>query len=149
MLRLSGSIKHRPHGKFPSVAVNDRGTVIEVHQPYITSSDILSQVGRTINGDEVDYAEERRVDLGRFPKVAINNDNRVVEVHEGEYFRTINYNIGIINNQLTRVNWKPKPDNSYIGRGRFPAVAVSGNRVVITYCDRAFLRTTHITALEP
>ena len=104
--------------------------VVEVHQPFVTSSVIYAQVG-TVNGDEVDYAEERRVDSGKFPKVAINNDNRVVEVHEGKYRRKIHYNIGTVNNQRTRVNWKPKPES--ICWGRFPAVAVCGNRVVLTY----------------
>ena len=137
-LRLSGSIKRHPHGKFPSVAINDNRIVVEVHQPFIISSVIFAQVG-TINGEEVDYTEERKVDLGKFPKVAINNDNRVVEVHEGRYRRKIHYNIGRVNNQLTRVNWKPKPDS--ICWGRFPAVAINGNRVILTYdvaCGRYF-----------
>ena len=136
MLRLSGSARRHPHGKFPSVTINDDRIVVEVHQPFITSSVIYAQVG-TVNGDEVDFAEERRVDLGRFPKVAVNNDNRVVEVHEGKYQRKIHYNIGIVNNQHTRVNWKPKPES--ICWGRFPAVAMSGNRVVLTY-DAAYAR---------
>ena len=131
MLRLSGSVRRRPHthGKFPSVAINDNGTVVEVHQPFIISSDMYYQIG-AINGDEVDFSEERRVDAGRFPKVAINNDNCVVEVHEGKYRRRIHYNIGVLNNQRTRINWKPKPES--ICWGRFPAVAMSGNRVVVT-----------------
>lgn len=140
MLRLSGSARRRPHGKFPSVAVNDNGVVVEVHQPYITSSNIYAQVGG-INGDEIDYSEERRVDSGRFPKVAINNDNRVIEVHEGKYRRKIHYNIGTINNHVhmrsTRVVWKPKPES--VCPGRFPAVSMSGNRVVLTY-DAAYGR---------
>ena len=38
MLRLSGSIQRQPHGKFPTVSINDAGTTVGLHQPFFAST---------------------------------------------------------------------------------------------------------------
>ena len=134
MLRLSGSIQRQPHGKFPTVSINDAGTTVGLHQPFFASTVIQYQVG-IINGDEVDFSESRLAGKGRFPKVAINNENQVVQVHEGRFVRRIYYNIGVVNN--FRINWRRQSE--YVCWGRFPAVAIHDNRVVVTY-DCAYVR---------
>lgn len=142
MLRLSGSVQRHPYGKFPGVAVSDTGVVVEVHQPFISSVSINYQVGR-LNGDEIDLSEPRYLDHGRYPKVAINNNNHVVQVHEGRYLRRIFYRIGTVppvqpenaDERPGRINW---PDRSQLlDWGRFPAVAVHNNKVIVTY-DSAY-----------
>lgn len=134
VLRFSGSIPRQPHGKFPTVSINDAGTTVGLHQPFFASTAIHHQVG-TVNGDEVDFSESRLAGKGRFPKVALNNENQVVQVHEGRFVRRIYYNIGVVNN--FRINWGHR--SQYICWGRFPAVAMHDNRVVITY-DCAYVR---------
>lgn len=148
MLRLSGSVLRQPYGKFPSVSVNDNGVVVEVHQPFIASTTVYYQVGR-LNKDEVDLSEPKLLDTGRYPKIAINNDNRVVEVHEGRFLRRIFYRIGKVpplqagnaHERPGRIDWPDSPH--FLCWGRFPAVAVHNNRVLVTY-DYAHARyTTH------
>ena len=136
MLRLSGAIQRRSQGKFPNLSVNSDGVVVEVHQPSAVSGNIYCQVGQ-INGDKVDFREESEVGIGKFPKVAIYNDY-VVKVHEGKYLRRIYYDFGSLDDKLC-IRWKTQISNSpIIGMGRLPAVAIHGNRAVITY-DSAYI----------
>jgi hypothetical protein len=135
MLRLSESNRRQHFGKFPSVSINDDGIIVEVYQPFIVSSEIHYKVGR-LSGEEMKMSEEtRRLDYGRYPKVAINNRNRVIEVHEGTVYRKICYNVGEIDNVRNKITWYPRVYT--LCRGKYPAVAVHGDRVVITY-DRAY-----------
>ena len=141
ILRLSGVVPRHPiHGKFPAVAVNDHGIIMELHQPYITSSIIYYQVG-SVNGEKISFTEPYDLDRGRFPKVAINNANRVVEVHEGKLRRHIYYRIGTI--EVPRggnlsCKWEGNKSTQLNNKwGRFPAVAVYENTALITY-DRSY-----------
>ena len=113
------------------MAVNSDGVVVEVHQPSAVSGNICYQVGK-INGDEVEFHEEKDAGTGMYPKVAIYNDY-VVKVHEGRMLRRIYYDFGRLDETLC-IAWKTHIHNSpVIGSGRLPAVAVYGNRAVITY----------------
>ena len=134
MLTLSGSAPRRAHGYFPSVSI---GTIVEAHQPSSTSTSMFYQIG-TINRDDVNFYEERFiVGSGKYPNVAISDNSHVVEVHEGAYTHTrrVYYNMGPLENQ--RVQWQRRPIQ--LSPGRFPAVAVCGNRVVVTH-DKALFR---------
>ena len=135
MLSLSQSNRRQHFGKFPSVSINDDGIIVEVYQPFIVSYKILYKVGQ-LNGEEMKMNEKTRcLDYGCYPKVAINNENRVVEVHEGRVLRQIYYHIGTIDVNNETVNWYPHVYT--LCGGKYPAVAVHGDRVVITY-DGAF-----------
>ena len=139
MLRLSGSVRRHPlqlaHGKFPSVSVNNNGTIVEVCQRHILSNEIYYRVGE-LNGEETDMSrDEIFLDKGRYPKVAINDNNRVVEVHEGRVHRCIYYHVGTIDVANKTINWHGRVYS--LCQGRLPAVAVHGDRVVVTY-DRAY-----------
>ena len=136
MLRLSGAIERHPRGKFPSLSVNNNGVVVEVHQPSTLSGTIYCQVGH-IKQDEVVFREEREAGIGKYPKVAVY-DNYVVKVHEGEILRKIYFDFGRLDDDFC-IAWKtPISDSPRICNGRLPAVAVYGNRAVITY-DSAYI----------
>ena len=135
LLTLTGSAPRRARGKFPSVSINRKGFIVEAHQPSSTSKIMYYQIG-TIKkrGDDVNFYEERIiVGRGWYPNVAINDNDQVVEVHEGAY-RNVYYNLGPLKNQ--RVQWQCK--SMHLCRGMLPAVAVCGNRVVVTH-DKALL----------
>ena len=134
MLTFAGSAPRRARGKFPSVSINRRGTIVEAHQPSSVSTTMYYQVG-TINRDDVNFYEERAiVGSGKYPNVAINDNNQVVEVHEGTP-RQILYNVGPLKNQ--RVQWQCQ--SIRLCPGMFPALAVCNNRAVITH-DKALGR---------
>ena len=137
MLTFAGSAPRRAHGNFPSLSINRHGIIVEAHQPSSSSTTMYYQIG-TINRNDANFYEERLiVGSGKYPNVAISDNNRVVEVHEGTYTctRRIYYNVGPLDNQ--RVQWQHSP--TFISPGRHPAVAVRGNRVVVTH-DRALFR---------
>ena len=137
MLSFAGSAPCRTRGNFPSVSINGNGIIVEAHQPSSSSTTMYYQIG-TIHRDDVNFYEERViVGTGKYPNVAINDNNRVVEVHEGarSHTRQVYYNVGLLENQ--RIQWQCMP--ILLSPGRFPAIAVRGNRVVVTH-DKALFR---------
>ena len=137
MLTLAGSVPRRARGNYPSVSINRNGTIVEAHQPSSTSTSMFYQIG-TINRNDVNFYEERRIEgRGKYPNVAINDNDRVVEVHEGAqtHTRQVYYSMGSVENNC--VQWTRT--SIHLCPGRFPAVAVHGNRVVVTH-DRALFR---------
>ena len=128
---LSGSKKREPHGKFPSVSINDQKVIVEAYQQSVVSKKIYYKVGQ-LKGQKMDMCEgDNFLDYGRYPKVAVNNENLVVEVHRGKYVNNVYYRIGMVNLATRRINWNTNVQK--LCRGQYPAVAVHGNIVVITH----------------
>ena len=143
MLKFSGSVRSRPprHGKFPSVSINNAGTIVEVHQPSRLSRAVFYQTG-TISRDEVNWSAEITIDAGTLPKVAVNDDNCVVVVHEGRLLRKIYHHIGTLDGQ--RINWANcNGKTAHVSWGKFPAVAIYDKRVVITFDSAIGKYSTH------
>ena len=65
-------------GIWPSIAVNDAGIVVEVHQ-HPTEERIYYRSG-TVSGTTIHWAHDKGVELfpGTRPRVALNNNNMVV-----------------------------------------------------------------------
>ena len=143
MLKLFGSSRRHHPGKFPSVSINNNGTVVEVYQSYSLrySDTIYYKVGQ-LDGEGTDMTctlsegTPKFLDNGRYPRVAINNENHVVEVHEGNGLRKMYYCVGEINESNSSIKWHSRVP-CYLCWGKYPAVALCGDRVVVTY-DRAF-----------
>ena len=79
----SNSFRYR-NGKRPQVALNDKGTVVEVHEQASPSSAIICAVGQLQSSDPTTVGLGLMFILGRGsnPQTAINNNDQVVEVHE-------------------------------------------------------------------
>ena len=88
------------------------------------------QVG-TLNRNDVNLLKKEKLWAveNSYPKIAITDADRVIEVHEGTYLRHVFYNVGPLNHKC--VQWQHRP--MYLSPGRFPVVAVHGNRVVVTH----------------
>jgi hypothetical protein len=110
----------------PSVALNDTGAVVEVHEaPYY--NDLWYQLGK-VRGNTVEWEGGTKIGRGVSPGVAMNNAGVVVEVHESS--RTaIAYRVGHIVG--TKIVWGR---NLQITSGRDPSVALTDDgTVIITY----------------
>ena len=145
MLTFAGSAPCRARGSFPSVCISCNRIIVEAHQPSSTSTIIYYQVG-TINRADVNFYEERAiVGSGKYPNVAINDNNRVVEEHEGAHTHTrkVYYNVGPLENQ--RVQWQCQ--SMLLCPGRFPAVAVRGNRASPAAVIEHYSEILHTTTL--
>ena len=110
----------------PSVALNDSGVVVEVHEAQYYD-DLWYKLGR-VQGNEVIWEGGTKIGAGRSPGVAMNNAGVVVEVHESS--RTaIAYRVGHIVG--TEIVWGK---NLRITGGRDPSVALTDDgTVIITY----------------
>ena len=141
MLSISGSFRRRPRGKFPSVSINDDKVVVEAYQASGVSRKIHYKVGK-LKGQKMNMCEDDHLlDKGRYPKVAINNENIVVEVHEGKVWNNVHYRIGKVNLNSRRIIWNNNVQQ--LCWGRYPAVAVHKNRVVITHDYPYMFYTTY------
>jgi hypothetical protein len=110
----------------PSVALNDEGVVVEVHEAQYYD-DLWYKLGR-VQGNEVIWDGGTKIGRGVSPGVAMNNAGVVVEVHASS--RTaIAYRVGHIVG--TKIVWGA---NLRITGGRDPSVALTDDgTVIITY----------------
>ena len=117
------------HGKWPSVALNNGGVVIEVHNKFPSSWSYLGyRVGRLQNR-EITWGKFRLYDQGVYARVAITDDNTVVEVHESQCFRTCFYRVGTVNEEELSIDWGT---STIIGSGRTPSVALKPDGTVLS-----------------
>ena len=135
-LTFTGSQERQTKGRYPSLAVNRKGKIIEVHQPSFGlawSDKIHYQIGTLLEDFTVRWLEEdkglsSRGD-GKFPRVALNNNNTVVVVYESR--RHIHYHLGKLNTKTDKIQWTGQGNISW---GRYPAVALNDRgQIVIGY----------------
>ena len=94
-------------GKHPSVGVNSKGIVVEVHQEK-NKQTLYYRIGKTVMAD-VEWETASKYTSGKFPVVDINDNNLVVEVHESVSDRKLYSRAGICNG--TEISWGD--DNSH------------------------------------
>ena len=132
-LTFTGSQEWETKGRYPSLAVNSKGKIIEVHQPSFGlswSDKIRYQVGTLLDDFTVSWGETKsdRGD-GKFAQVALNNNNTVVIVYESGY--RIHYHLGNLNTKTDNIRWTGQETISW---GRYPVVALNDRgQVVIAY----------------
>lgn len=136
MLRFSGSIACQARGRNPCISINNRGIVIELHQPSAQSSIMYYQIGE-IRADEVEFHAEKQLCKGKHPKVA-ENENVVVVVFEANtLWSNVSYAIGRLTGDVLHIDWKKvrglETSADIIGRGKLPAIAIHNDRCVIAY----------------
>ena len=120
------SIKY-DNGMKPSVGMDKRGNVVEVHTTDNPAGNSLwYRVGKR-SGKSIDWGESKEYDSGLHPHVALNEDC-VVEVHQSQYERTLWYRVGVVNFENKSISWSKskKYDN-----GITPAVAINNNGNVV------------------
>ena len=117
------------NGIWPSVAVNDHMTVVEVHRSQNTNG-IYYNIGKmdSISGKITWFIQSQKVDEGGYPNVAINNDNHVLEVHNAYYSDELWYNVGQISDD-TAITWGGMGNYRNYGSGLAPSVALEGDTV--------------------
>ena len=137
-LQISGSVVREDRGRYPSICANDQNTVVEIHQPF-GKSWLKYAVGNFTNNSKMIWQGVKDLGDGTYARVAINNKNTVVEVHEypSLYFKKICYRVGVLNTETDTIAWDES--GSELGWGRFPAVALSNEDVVVIVYESARL----------
>ena len=114
-------------GKNPSVAVNNEGVVLEVHE---NDSDIrlCYKVGE-LRENHIEWGEVQKYDVGITPCVCIQNWSiQIVEVHQDTTTETLEYCNGAVDLKGRLINWKTDKQN--LINGKCPRIAISESGVL-------------------
>jgi hypothetical protein len=126
-------------GQYPQVAINDSGSVVEVHESHdLASTELFYRLGHIVGGPPytvvwdsgstgIDYQ------AGRHPHVTIDSDGNVIEVHQAVSNHDLHYLRARVNVGDDRIEWEPSPSNGrYVtGNATRPAIALSDNGFVL------------------
>lgn len=107
----------------PSVAMNNSGVVVEVHEAKkLSSSTLRYRVGGQGKGNTIDWGSGHDYDSGTAPCVAINDSGVVVEVHKSQGDGTLSYLVGQVDFERKVIVWGPS--HKY-DKGMTPSVAIN------------------------
>jgi hypothetical protein len=113
-------------GNNPSVALNNGGVAVEVHE---TSNRIDNKlwyhVGR-LEGNTLKWGPSRDYDKGKTPSIALNNNGLAVEVHKSQGHDTLWYRVGRVNGD--GIDWGTSHQYQ---DGAQPSVALTDDGFVI------------------
>ncbi|HAG82986.1 MAG TPA: hypothetical protein DCL61_17955 [Cyanobacteria bacterium UBA12227] len=141
-------------GNNPSVAVNNQGLVVEVHETG--TGEIwyhIAQLKPDKPNNWVEFQSGIYYDKGYSPSVAINDNEIVVEVHQSEGLKTdLWYRTGRVNGQ--KIDWQPVNDSGdqsgKYDKGNNPSVAINNfGRVVEVHETGTGEIWYHIAQLKP
>lgn len=140
-LQFGGCTQRKECGRYPSIGVNNSGTVVEMHQAFGISS-LYYSVGK-MQSLSVSWGKDHFHCKGDYAKIAINDHGQVVEVHESEGAKNGNlwYCVGKVNSTTNDIEWG---DKIYFGAGKYPVVALSNEgKVVIAFEITGFSSETY------
>jgi hypothetical protein len=130
---LTGS-KNWDRGFHSSIAINDNGVIVGVHETGHDSTGLYYRVGRLLNPAGGDYGIQWdsgpwgiHYDEGINPHIAINNNNEVVQVHQVPGESLLHYRRGVVNGGTIIF----EPSRRYDNNAEQPAVALLDNGVVL------------------
>ena len=130
--RTSSPIKY-DDGKYPSVALMDDGTVVEVHYTSGAGTKLWSNVGVIIN-ETIEWntsGSGRNYTKGKTPSIAIRSDGTLIEVHKGSNGEEIWFKLGSVDPVKKQINWKGSDIKLIAKLARHPSVAVKKNGLVM------------------
>ena len=135
-------------GCHPSIAINNRGSIVEVnHQPGTNL--LFYRVGvwqekGTIQWGSLADAELERTPkkhyygTGTHPQVAINDDNMIMEVHKGQCSDRCLYRIGRADMDRRKISWG---NSTHFNVGLNPDVGINNdNTAVVVFMDNIFTK---------
>ncbi|WP_196891969.1 phosphatidylinositol-specific phospholipase C domain-containing protein [Aureivirga marina] len=110
-----------------TVAVNNQGNIVEVHQSRTTRS-VWYHTGKLDEVMNINWSESKKFDDGLAPSVAMNDNNVVVEVHETSNIFTSDlwYHVGVHNGNSVSWSQSHKYD-----KGVHPSIAINNQNQVV------------------
>jgi hypothetical protein len=130
---LTGSMNW-DRGFHSSIAINDNGVIVGVHETGHNSTGLYYRVGRLLNPAGGDYGMQWdsgptgiHYDEGINPHIAINNNNEVVQVHQVPGESLLHYRRGVVNGGAILF----EPSQRYDNDSAQPAVALLDTGLVL------------------
>ena len=118
------------HGLYPRVAINNAGTVVEVHVSQ-AFRDLYFRVGVVDTAKKaIQWGESHHYDSGMNPAVALLDDGTVISVHETSALgsHATYYKVGAVDVDHKNIVWG---DSIPFGRGRELALAANKDGAVV------------------
>lgn len=136
---LSGSVETRrgyvrDGGREPAVALDDAGTVVEVHASGL--GDLWYWSGRRA-GDRVVWLRHGRITPGRSPAISVNDGTVVLVYGDGE---ALWVRLGQLDRETLEIDWPAGPQRAAPAAADWPSPIVrrlGGDRVRVTYAGSA------------
>ncbi len=97
----SRQLYKRDRGYNPAVAINESGTVIEVHDSG--SGTLWYWTGQMTSQGQVEWKHHGQYDTGQTPSIALNNDGWFVEVHQSESNPSLWSRVGYIDSNYVPI----------------------------------------------
>ena len=138
----------RGKGCHPSIAINNRNSIVEVsHQPSTNllfyRMGVWQEKGTIQWGSVADAKLERTpkkhyYGTGTYPQVAINDDNTIMEVHKEQCSDRCLYRIGRSDMDNRRISWG---NSTHFNVGLNPDVGINNNNTaVVVFMDNIFTK---------
>ncbi|MDT3697825.1 MAG: phosphatidylinositol-specific phospholipase C domain-containing protein [Thermincola sp.] len=103
-----------------SVAINNKGRIIEVHKPQGDKK--LQYHTAELRQMDVLWGSSREYDEGVNPSIALNDHDLVVEIHKAQFWHDLWYHVGQVNGD--KVDWGP---SQKFNSGDLPSVALTND----------------------
>ena len=119
-------------GKYPSVAMNKQGTVVEMHVSQGVQPVLWYHVGKLpVDGKDIIWGTSEKTreggELGLSPSVAIDNSNQVIEVHKSEgLLRNLWCHVGKADPERQTITWLDEESCKY-DRGMTPSISIASS----------------------
>jgi hypothetical protein len=130
---LTGS-KNWDQGFHSSIAINDNGVIVGVHETGGGGSGLYYRIGRLLNPAGGDYGMHWDsgpwgiyYDEGINPHIAINDKNEIVQVHQVAGESLLHYRRGVVNGSAILF----EPSRRYDNYAEQPAIAVLDSGLVL------------------
>ena len=140
------SSKEYTSGKYPKVALNSHGQVVEVHCSQGASNSMWFNVGR-IDGKRISFGGNHHFDDGFRPSIALTDAGEVLEVHKSENHDKLYFHRGKLNGSTLLLG-----QSQQYGSGIKPAVAAadkeSGGAVFVAVHERSSKLYYHFRELS-
>ena len=130
-LRLSGNTRRAENGRYPTISVNNDGTVVEMHQIGWFNYSLHYSVG-VLGSNDINWGSDISLDdWGVYADIAVNDNDDVVEVHQSEGLRrNMWYRAGKVDVRSKTIDWA-LGNSEFIGKGRYSVVALSNEGKVV------------------
>ncbi|MBH8577429.1 NUDIX hydrolase [Nostocaceae cyanobacterium CENA369] len=130
--RNENSIRY-DSGEFPSVAINNKGIVVEVHQSQGDSLTLWYNIGH-VEGDRIVWRNDGKsieYESAYTPSVAITDDGLVVAAHHLEYpnYNVVQYRLGQIKGHT--IDWFDGNRSHTHAIGANTSIAITNDRLII------------------
>ena len=112
-------------GQNPSVALNNTGVVVEVHESHNNHGELCYRVG-TVDTDSktISWGSCHKYDTGLQPHVAIDDNLNVVENHKSQNYETLWCHVGKVDADRKTITWG---SSHKYDLGNSPSIAIYGN----------------------